>query len=171
MSLEIKLATLYVTRIPLPTAIAKHQMAERVTHGQTIGARSGGRAKTMTHGLAQKCKRLGSHVTLFHVTRCLPEGTLHVSSLKDALAPLRFIASRILWPNLLDINRRLICCFSFTVKLVNEIMRASWGSLCDFPKLLPIDVIASEGKLCIAFSYVTAIIDGMDQRENPYSCG
>jgi hypothetical protein len=34
------------------SALAKHQMAEWVTHGQRGGARSGGRAKTMTHGLA-----------------------------------------------------------------------------------------------------------------------
>ena len=73
--------------------------------------------------------------------------------------------------NLLDINMRLICCFSFTVKLVCKIMSASWGSLCDFPKLLPIGAIPSGGKLCIAFSYVTAIIDGMDQCGNPYSRG
>jgi hypothetical protein len=52
--------------------------------------------------------------------------------------------------------------FSFTVKLVSEILRASWGSLCD------IDVIASGGMFLNAFSYVTAIIDGVDQRGNPY---
>jgi hypothetical protein len=62
-----------------------------------------------------------------------------------------------------DIDRRLMVLFSFTVKLVSEIIRASWGSLCDFPKVPPIDVIASGGILLTAFSYVTAIIDGMDQ--------
>jgi len=58
--------------------------------------------------------------------------------------------------------------FSFTVKLVSKIMRASWGSLCDFPKVHPIDVIASGGMFLNAFSYVTAIIDRVDQCGNPY---
>jgi len=46
---------------------------------------------------------------------------------------------------MLDIDRRLMILFSFTVKLVSEIMRASWR----FPVILPhpIDVIASGGKL------------------------
>jgi len=69
---------------------------------------------------------------------------------------------------MLDIDRWLIDCFSFTVKLVSEIMRASWGSLCVFPMVLPIDVIASGGMLFTAFSHVTAIIDGLAQRGNPY---
>ncbi len=71
----------------------------------------------------------------------------------------------------LDIDRRLTVLVSFTVKLVSEIMRASWGSLCDFPKVHPINVIASGGMLLTAFSYVTAIIDGMAQRGNPYPHG
>ena len=50
-------------------------------------------------------------------------------------------------------------------------MIASWGSLCDFPKLLPINVIAGGGMLLTAFSHVIAIIDGMDQRGNPYPHG
>ena len=58
---------------------------------------------------------------------------------------------------MLDIDRRLMILFSFTVKLVSEIMRASWGSLCVFPMVLPIDVIASGGMLFTAFSHVTAI--------------
>jgi len=61
--------------------------------------------------------------------------------------------------------------FNFTVKLVSKIMRASWGSLCDFPKVHPINVIANGGMFLTAFSYVTAIIDGMDQRGNPYPHG
>jgi hypothetical protein len=73
--------------------------------------------------------------------------------------------------SVLDINRRLMVVFSFTVKLVSKIMRASWGSLCDFPKVHPINVIASGGILLTAFLYVTAIIDGMDQRGNPYPHG
>ena len=71
---------------------------------------------------------------------------------------------------MLDIDRRLMVLFSFTVTLVSKIMRASW-SLCDFPKVHPIDVITSVGMFLTAFSYVTAIIDGMDQRGNPYSHG
>ena len=58
---------------------------------------------------------------------------------------------------MLDIDRRLMVLFSFTVKLVSKIMRASWGSLCDFPKVHPIDVIASGGMFLTTFSYVTAI--------------
>ena len=69
---------------------------------------------------------------------------------------------------MLDFDRRLMVLFSFTVKLVSKIMRASWGSLCDFPKVHPIDVIASGGMFLNAFSYVTAIIDGVDQHGNPY---
>jgi len=52
---------------------------------------------------------------------------------------------------MLDIDRRLMILFSFTVKLVSEIMRASCGSLCDFPKVHPIDVIASGGMFLNAF--------------------
>ncbi len=47
----------------------------------------------------------------------------------------------------LDIDRRLMVLFSLTGKLVSKIMRASWGSLSDFPKVLPINVIASGGML------------------------
>ena len=47
--------------------------------------------------------------------------------------------------HLLDIDRWLML-FSFTVKLVGEIMRASWGFRVT-PRMHPIDAIASGGKL------------------------
>ena len=46
---------------------------------------------------------------------------------------------------MLDIDRWLML-FSFTVKLVGEIMRASWGFRVT-PRMRPIDAIASGGKL------------------------
>jgi len=52
---------------------------------------------------------------------------------------------------MLDIDRRLMILFGFTVKLVSKIMRASWGSVCAFPKVYPIDVIASGGMFLTAF--------------------
>ena len=57
----------------------------------------------------------------------------------------------IITDRVLDIDRRLMILFSFTVKLVSEIMRASWGSLCAFPKVHPINVIASGGMFLTAF--------------------
>jgi hypothetical protein len=48
---------------------------------------------------------------------------------------------------MLDIDRWLIVCFSFTDKLVSKIMRASWGHLYEVPRMHPIDAIASGGKL------------------------
>jgi hypothetical protein len=52
---------------------------------------------------------------------------------------------------MLDIDRRLMILFGFTVKLVSKITRASWGSVCAFPKVYPIDVIASGGMFLTAF--------------------
>ena len=73
---------------------------------------------------------------------------------------------------MLDIDRWLML-FSFTVKLVGEIMRASWGFRVT-PRMHPIDAIASGGKLrggksCLL--NVTAKVEGMCQHGNPYSHG